>query len=312
MAITKNIVDMMNGTIEVESEEGVGTEFIITFPFRVSGNQHKPEVVPELQGLRALIADDDYNTCASVTRMLGSIGMRSDWTTSGKEAVLRAKLALEQGDAFHAYIIDWLMPDMNGIETVRRIRKLIGDDTPIIILTAYDYSEVEDEAREAGVTAFCSKPLFLSELRDTLMHSQGVGAAEAPRKDAVDFTGKKLLLVEDNEINMEIASMILTEMGFALDTANDGSLAVEKVRAAEAGRYDLILMDVQMPVMNGYEATKAIRASGAPLAGVPIIAMTANAFEEDRQTAMSAGMNGHVAKPIDIGQLTATLMEYLG
>ncbi|MBR1659861.1 MAG: response regulator [Oscillospiraceae bacterium] len=314
MAITKNIVDMMQGFIEVESEEGVGTEFIITLPFRVSGQLHKPEVVPALQGLRALVADDDYNTCASVTRMLQSIGMRSDWTSSGKEAVLRAQLAIEQGDPFRGYIIDWLMPDMNGIEVVRRIRKLIGGDAPIIILTAYDYTEIEEEAREAGVTAFCSKPLFLSELRDTLLRSSGeaVPEPETAAEGAVDFTGKRLLLVEDNEINMEIATMLLTEMGFALDTASDGSVAVELVRAAEPGKYDLILMDVQMPVMNGYDATRAIRALDSPLSEVPIVAMTANAFEEDRLTAMSAGMNGHIAKPINIGQLTETLRQLLG
>ena len=313
MAITKNIVDMMNGTIEVESEEGKGTEFIITLPLRVSGKQHRVERVPELEGLRALIADDDYNTCASVTRMLQSIGMRSDWTSSGKEAVLRTKLALEQGDEFSAYIIDWLMPDMNGIETVRRIRKLIGDGKPIIILTAYDYSEVEEEAREAGVTAFCSKPLFLSELRETLLTAQGVQPDEAePQPEAVSFEGKKLLLVEDNMINQEIAGVLLTEMGFALDTASDGSIAVEMMRSAKPGQYDLILMDVQMPVMNGYEATRAIRALPDPAINqIPIIAMTANAFEEDRQTAIDAGMNGHVAKPIDIERLTQTLSDML-
>ena len=314
MAITKNIVDMMGGTIDVESEEGVGTEFIITLPFRVSGQHHKPEVIPELEGLRALVADDDYNTCASVTRMLQSIGMRSDWTSSGKEALLRTKLAMEQNDAFNAYIIDWLMPDLNGVEAVRRIRKIVGSMCPIIILTAYDYTEIEEEAREAGVTAFCSKPLFLSELRDTLLMAKGLlPPVEEKQPVQAAFTGKKLLLVEDNAINQEIAYMILSEMGFSLDTANDGTLAVDCVRTAAPGQYDLILMDVQMPVMNGYEATRAIRAmTNNPLHSIPIIAMTANAFEEDRQAAMSAGMNDHIAKPIDIGQLTSVLHTYLG
>ena len=313
MAITKNIVDMMHGSVEVESEEGKGTEFIISLCFRISGSKRKAEIVPEFQGLRALVADDDYNTCASLTRMLSSIGMRSDWTTSGKEAVLRTKLALEQGEGFEAYIIDWLMPDMNGIETVRRIRKLVGQEKPIIILTAYDWSDVEDEAREAGVTAFCSKPIFLSELRDILLRSKGLLTA-APEQDADDttaFAGKKILLVEDNEINQEIAVTILEEAGFVLDTANDGTVAVEKLKSAEPGQYDLILMDVQMPIMNGYEATRQIRALETEISGIPIIAMTANAFEEDRQNAMAAGMNGHVGKPIEIDKLFRTLREIL-
>ena len=313
MAITKNIVDMMHGTVEVESEEGKGTEFTISLCFRTGGNKRKVEVVPEFQGLRALVADDDYNTCASLTRMLGSIGMRSDWTTSGKEAVLRTQLALEQGDAFEAYIIDWLMPDMNGIETVRRIRKLVGDEKPIIILTAYDWSDVEEEAREAGVTAFCSKPIFLSELRDTLLKARGLSTGgEEESAEEVDFSGKRLLLVEDNMINQEIATMLLGEMGFELDTANDGSIAVRMVEENPADRYDLILMDVQMPVMGGYEATRRIRRlSDQKKARLPIVAMTANAFEDDRRNALEAGMNGHVAKPIDMVQLVSTLRKLL-
>ena len=313
MAITKNIVDMMNGTVSVDSEEGVGTEFTITLPFRISGAVHKPEIVPELQGLRVLIADDDYNTCASVSQMLQSIGMRSDWTSSGKEALLRAKLAMQQGDPFDVYIVDWLMPDMNGIEAVRRIRKEVGTAPSMIILSAYDYTEVEDDARDAGVTAFCSKPLFLSELRTLLLKVSGIPVSdgETAPEQPDNFEGKRLLLVEDNAINMEIACMLLSEMGFVLDTANDGSIAVEKVREAAPGQYDLILMDVQMPFMNGYDATRAIRALDSPLAHIPIVAMTANAFEEDRQTAIAAGMNGHVAKPIDIQQLTSTLRQLL-
>ena len=313
MAITKNIVDMMHGTIAVESEEGKGTEFTISLRFRVRGKGRRSETVTAFVGKRALVADDDYNTCASLTRMLSSIGMRSDWTTSGKEAVLRTQLAMEQGEEFHAYIIDWLMPDLNGIETVRRIRRIIGSDKPIIILTAYDWSDVEEEAREAGVTAFCSKPIFLSELRDTLLTTSGMAAApkEAEADDTASFAGRKILLVEDNEINQEIAVTLLEEAGFVLDTASDGSLAVEKIKNAAPGQYDLILMDVQMPIMNGYEATREIRALDSPLHSIPIIAMTANAFEEDRQTAMAAGMNGHVGKPIEVDKLFGTLREIL-
>ena len=311
MAITKNIVDMMHGTIAVESEVGKGTEFTISLRFRVSGSGHGSEQIPELAGLRVLVADDDYNTCASVTRMLQRAGMRSDWTSSGKEAVLRSKLAMESGDAFRAYIIDWLMPDMNGIEAARRIRKQVGMGPPIIILTAYDWSDVEEEAQEAGVTAFCSKPLFLSELRDTLLRACGFASEEKEAQEETDFSGRRILLVEDNEINLEIAEAILSEAGFELDTARDGAAAVEKVRASVPGQYDLILMDVEMPIMSGYEAAQKIRALETEHARIPIIAMTGNVYEEDRRRAMAAGMDGHVIKPIETDRLLAALRNAL-
>ncbi len=314
MAITKNIVDMMGGTIQVESEIGKGTEFTVCLQFRVSGSPPRSDLIPKLVGLHALVADDDFNTCASVTRMLGKIGMRAEWTTSGKEAVLRTQLAMENDDEFSAYIIDWIMPDMNGIETVRRIRAIIGDSKPIIILTAYDWTEIEEEARAAGVTAFCSKPLFMSELRDALLQPIGgeeaVDAAAEPPCET--FAGKRILLVEDNELNQEIAATILEEQGFSVDLAGDGTVAIEKVEKADAGQYDLILMDIQMPRMDGYEATRRIRALEDPVkAHIPIYAMTANAFEEDRQKALDAGLNGHIAKPIDIANLMAVLKEAL-
>ena len=184
MAISKNIVDMMGGTVSAESEEGRGTEYTVSIPFKVLGSSAKYEVVPQFQGVRVLVADDDSNTAISVSRMVQEIGMRSKWTLSSKEAVLRTKVAVEQGDEFGAYIIDWMMPDLNGIETVRRIRKLIGESKPIIILTAYDWSDIEQEARETSVTAFCSKPLFMSELRDVLalaalLHEKGGDARVA-------------------------------------------------------------------------------------------------------------------------------------
>ncbi len=313
MAITKNIVDMMGGTISVSSEEGKGTTFIVSLQFQTCSGTVRQDVVPELKGLRALVADDDFNTCSSVTNMLSVIGMRPDWTTSGKEAVLHAKLAAEQGDEYFVYIIDWLMPDMNGIEVVRRIRGIIGEDKPIIILTAYDWSDIEEEARDAGVTAFCSKPIFLSELREILESPFTVSKEEEPNlDDNTVFLGKKILLVEDNEINQEIAVEILKEAGFAMDVAGNGAIAVEKIRDAVPGQYDLILMDIQMPVMDGYEAARQIRAmENCALAGIPIIAMTANAFEEDKKAAFEAGMNGHAAKPIDTPKLMELLREIL-
>ncbi|XCP86848.1 response regulator [Roseburia hominis] len=314
MAITKNIVDMMGGTISVESEIGKGSEFTVCLQFRISDNPAYCEQITRLAGLHALVADDDFNTCASVTRMLGKIGMRAEWTTSGKEAILRTQLAIENDDEFSAYIIDWIMPDMNGIEAVRRIRALIGDSKPIIILTAYDWTEIEEEARKAGVTAFCSKPLFMSELREALLkpiEEAEAAEAEVELPDEI-FAGKRILLVEDNELNQEIAATILEEQGFSVDLAGDGNVAIEKVKTAEAGRYDLILMDVQMPCMDGYEATRRIRSlDDREEANLPIYAMTANAFDEDREKALEAGMNGHIAKPIDIANLRAVLKSAL-
>lgn len=311
MAITKNIVDMMGGQISVTSETGKGSEFKISLRMRLGSNPKRVEVIRELAGLRALVADDDYNTCVSVARMLKSIGLRSEFTTSGKEAVLRAKTAMEDNDNFKVYIIDWLMPDMNGVEVVRRIRMEVGDDVPIIILTAYDWTEIEEEAREAGVTAFCSKPIFLSELHDILLTA---GKEEEPVKEKKreSFAGKRILLVEDIELNREIAETVLMESGFEIESAENGQVAVEMLQKSEPGYYDLVLMDIQMPVMDGYEATRQIRGLACKEhAEIPVIAMTANAFEEDRQKALAAGMNGYLAKPIKMEILYAVLEEYL-
>ena len=313
MSITKNIVDLMGGTIAIESEPGKGSEFIVDLCFARCEQKVEQRQLPQLEGLRALVADDDTDTCLSVSTMLSKIGMRPEWTISGKEAVIRTKYAVEQGDAFSVYIIDWLIPDMNGIEIVRQIRKVIGNRCPIIILTAYDWADIEDEARAAGVTAFCEKPLFLSELRRVLaepFHAEP--ASEPAHPTAADLKGKKLLLVEDNELNREIALEILKEAGFVVDTAEDGAVAVQKIKQAAPGQYDLILMDIQMPNLDGYEATRQIRAlPDAEKANIPIFAMTANAFEEDRQNALAAGMNGHIAKPLDVPHLLRVLADAL-
>ncbi|MCI8291947.1 MAG: response regulator [Hespellia sp.] len=309
MAITKNIVDMMDGSITVESEQGVGTEVTVSFLFRLHSEPEEPQDISKLKNCRALVVDDDFNTCDSVTGMLGQIGMRAEWTLSGKEAILRTSQAMSRRDNFDVYIIDWLLPDMNGIEVTRRIRKEMGEDVPIIVLTAYDWSDIQEEAEEAGVTAFCSKPLFFSELRSCL-HSivyKDEESKEEIEKSVSSRTGR-ILLAEDNELNQEIAVSILEDAGFSVEIAENGQIAVDMLSQSEAGYYQMVLMDVQMPVMNGYEATRMIRdLENKQIASIPILAMTANAFEEDKKTAVECGMNGHLAKPINIKKLLETL-----
>ncbi|MBE6007239.1 MAG: response regulator [Sarcina sp.] len=313
MAITKSIVDMMGGTISVNSEEGLGTEFIVTIPCRLSNDANEIESMPELQGQRALVVDDDTDSCLSVCSMLRKLGLRSDWTSSGKEASIRCKEARQQEDPFSVYIVDWQMPDMNGLEVTRRIRQIAGEEASIIILTAYDWADIEKEAAEAGVTAFCSKPIFMSELRNVLSAPSHAGENKAePEEKKVDLTGKKVLLAEDNEVNQMIAVAILTESGLEVVIANNGEEAVRLMEEAPAGTYDIIMMDIQMPVMDGYKAARLIRAmEDREKAEVPIVAVTANAFEEDRKLALEAGMNGHLAKPYDIPKMLETLTDLM-
>ena len=314
MAITKNIVDMMNGSITVKSEQNVGTEFTVSLTFRLLSSQKELPSIPELANCRALVVDDDFNTCDSVSLMLQQIGMRAEWTMSGREAILRTHQAVTRGDCYIVYIIDWLLPDLNGIEIARRIRKEMGEDVPIIVLTAYDWSDIEDEAREAGVTAFCSKPLFMSELRSCLysvFHAEAEQEKEEDRKNLPRHTGR-ILLAEDNELNQEIANAILSEAGFTVEIADNGKVAVDMLLKSAPGYYQLILMDVQMPVMSGYEAATVIRQlEDSELSNIPILAMTANAFEEDKKEALKCGMNGHIAKPIDVDALFETLNQIL-
>ena len=312
MAITKNIVDMMGGQIAVESEEGKGSIFTVTLDLRLANEPVQCEPIPELLGARALVVDDDLNTCLSVSKMLRDIKMRPDWTASGKEAIVRAKDAADMKDEYKVFIIDYLMPDMNGIETVRRIRKVISEDTPIIVLTAYDWGDFEEEARAAGVTAFVSKPIFMSELRKVLTQpvvSEAMAQGEKA-KEGYDYSGKHILLVEDNELNREIAVAILSERGMTIDAVDDGDVAVSTIAEAPAGKYDLVLMDIQMPKMDGYTATREIRTlKDNDKANIPIVAMTANAFDEDKVMALEAGMNGHIIKPVSIEAIAKVLDE---
>ncbi len=316
MAITKNIIDMMGGQITVESQVGKGSSFTVKLPLQLQDTEKNAEQIKELKGLRSLVVDDDFNVCDSVNKMLKSIGLRSEWTTSGREAAYRAKSAWEEGDPYHTFIIDWQMPETSGIETARKIRRVVGTEAPIIILTAYDWADIEEEAREAGITAFCAKPLFMSDLKAALLAANNIGGNAHPDTEAdwtqADFGGKRLLLVEDNELNREIAEVILEEAGFEIESAPDGTDAVTMVEQSREGYYDAVLMDVQMPVMNGYEATKAIRAMHRKdVRTLPILAMTANAMEDDKEAALKSGMNAHIAKPLDIKLLMNVLRQYL-
>ena len=315
MAITKNIVDLMGGEITVKSEEGKGSLFTVTLELCLAGKPVKNEPIPELLGARALVVDDDLNTCRSVSKMLRDIKMRPDWTASGREAIVRTQDAVDMKDEYKVYIIDYLMPDMNGIETVRRIRRIISEEIPIIVLTAYDWTDLEYEAREAGVTAFVSKPLFMSELREVL--TQPCDSTQSARENGedgccddrhYDYRGKRVLLVEDNDLNREIATAILEDVGIEVDTAADGAEAVDIMYKASEDKYDLIFMDIQMPRMDGYTATREIRTlANNKKANIPIVAMTANAFSEDRKKSFEAGMNGHIVKPISIEEIVKVL-----
>lgn len=313
MAITKNIVEMMNGTISVESEVGKGSTFTVELSLKLQDIKKNTEQIKELNGLRALVVDDDFNICDSVSKMLKQIGMRVEWTTSGREAVYRSKLAYEESDSYHTYIIDWQMPEMSGLETAKRIRSVVGENVPIIILTAYDWTDIEEEAKEAGVTAFCAKPLFMSDLKSALLVANNLGTKEEKAAWTLeDFSGKRVLLVEDIELNREIADAILSEAGFTVESAPDGTDAVEMVNNSEENYYDVILMDVQMPIMNGYEATRTIRnLPRKDVKDLPIIAMTANALEEDREAAIKNGMNAHISKPLDIDVFMKVLRQFI-
>lgn len=314
MAITKNIVDLMGGDIEVYSKQGEGTEFIVSFVFRLHFGTEQVYTIPELRDCRALVVDNDINSCESVAHMLEQIGMRAEWVQSEEEAVNRVQDA-GSGDGYRVFVIDWMLPEINGIEIARRIHQQADEDALILILTAYDWADVEDEAKAAGVNAFCSKPLFMSELKKCLHSALHGDHAEMQGRDGnlEKLEGGRILLAEDVELNQEIAVEILGDAGFVTEVADNGQIAVEMIEKSEPGYYQLVLMDIQMPVMNGYEATKAIRKlENKELASIPILAMSANAFEEDKQEALKSGMNGHIAKPIDIDSMFATLGSVLG
>jgi len=313
MSITKNIVDLMNGSIDIKSKQGVGTECVVSFTFRLYSGKKESQTIPELKGLRALVVDHDFNTCDSVSSMLQQIGLRAEWTLSGKEAVLRTRQAVMRKDNYYVYVVDWLLPDMNGVEVARRIRQETGKNVPIIVLTAYDWSDIEDEALEAGVTAFCSKPLFLSELKGCLTSIVNTEKKEDTGSDTQkEIHAGHILLTEDNELNQEIAVAILEGAGFSTEIAENGQIAVDMISRSQPGYYQLVLMDVQMPVMNGYEATEKIRGLDRPDArSIPIIAMTADAFSDDVKRCLDSGMNAHTAKPINLEEILFLLKKHM-
>lgn len=314
MAITKNLVAIMDGTIEVESQEGAGTTFMVDLPFGVSKVDKK--TAAEMEEMRVLVVDDDNDTCEHAAVLLKGMGVNVDWALNGFEAIEKVRSACEDdGRCYDVCFIDWCMPELDGIETARRMRRYVGPDVLIIIISAYDWSGIEEQAKAAGVNAFIAKPFFASNLYNTLLtvsRKPELGFSAVGNKETYDFGGKKVLLVEDNELNMEIASELLKFVNLQVEHAENGKVAVDIFRNSKEKEYALIFMDIQMPLMNGYDAARCIRSSEHPVAGtIPIIAMTANAFNDDVQAAFDAGMNGHLAKPIDVEVLYKTIARYI-
>ncbi|WP_337794026.1 response regulator [Phascolarctobacterium faecium] len=314
MAITKNLVAIMDGTIEVESQEGAGTTFMVDLPFGVSKVDKK--TAAEMEEMRVLVVDDDNDTCEHAVVLLKGMGVNVDWALNGFEAIEKVRSACEDdGRCYDVCFIDWCMPELDGIETARRMRRYVGTDVLIIIISAYDWSGIEEQAKAAGVNAFIAKPFFASNLYNTLLtvsRKPELGFSAVGNKETYDFGGKKVLLVEDNELNMEIASELLKFVNLQVEHAENGKVAVDIFRNSKEKEYALIFMDIQMPLMNGYDAARCIRSSEHPAAGtIPIIAMTANAFNDDVQAAFDAGMNGHLAKPIDVEVLYKTIARYI-
>ncbi len=314
MSITKNIVRMMDGDIQVESRVGVGSKFTVRIHLKLQ--EQETENVEDLADLKVLVADDDQDSCISTCEILDGIGMDASWVLTGEEAVERTAAAHEAEDDFAAVILDWKMPGMDGVETAKEIRRKVGDGVPIIILSAYDWTEVEAQAREAGIQVFIEKPLFRSRLvyalKSVLAQEEEEKKLDVAELEEASFDGKKVLLVEDNELNREIADELLTAMGVSVEQAEDGKAAVEKVESSPLYYYDLIFMDIQMPVMNGYEASRRIRGLEREDAGsIPIVAMSANAFEDDIRETREAGMNDHVAKPVEVSKLLEALHRWL-
>ena len=313
LALTKNFVELMNGRIEVESEKGVGTTFTVTVPLGESQRKDGTEKrIVNLENMSALVIDDDPIALEHAQIVLGQVGMSCDTASSGPESVEKVKLHHARREDYDLILVDWKMPEQDGVETTRQIREIVGKDTPIIILTSYNWDDVFEEAKDAGVDSFVPKPLFAGNVMDEFQH-QFKKKTAAQNQAKADLTGRHILLAEDIAVNAEIMKMVLSMKEIESDTAENGRIAVDKYVEHPEGYYDAILMDIQMPEMNGLEATRAIRASGhGDAETIPIIALTANAFDEDVQRSMQAGMNAHLSKPVDPDILFSTLESLIG
>ena len=314
MSIANNIVRMMNGNIQVESTLGVGSKFTVQVYLKLQNA--KTEAAECLKGLRVLVADDEPDACENACEILNSIGMSADGVLSGDEAIRKLTEIQKNGDHYDVVILDWKMPGKCGVETTREIRKQLGKALPVVILSAYDWSVIEQEAREAGVNAFIAKPLFKSRLvyvlKSLIEKQEGEEASDIDELGQKDYSGKRVLLVEDVDLNLEIAETLMEFIGIETETARDGQQAVDMLLEKPENYFDLVFMDIQMPVKNGYEAAKEIRASGREdLKTIPIVAMSADAFSDDIQRALAAGMNDHVAKPVELSKLSAAIEKWI-
>ena len=310
MAITKYIVDAMEGTIDIKSELDKGTEFFLRFDFEKAVAEEMDMVLPSWN---MLVVDDDELLCETATDALKSIGIKAEWTLSGEKAIDLVIQHHKKRDDYQIILLDWKLPGMNGIQVAKEIRRNLGDEVPILLISAYDWSEFEAEAREAGISGFISKPLFKSTLYHALRQYMGAETEnDQTLNPNIDLSGRRILLAEDNELNWEVAKELLSDLGVELDWAEDGQICLDKFQRSPEGYYDAILMDIRMPHMTGYEATKAIRGLNHPNAlSVPIIAMSADAFSDDIQHCLECGMNAHIAKPIDVIELTRLLKRFL-
>ena len=312
MAITRYIVvDAMGGDIEVHSEQGRGTEFDVTLDMEKATVMEEDMILPNWD---MLVVDDDQQLCQSTVSALDSIGVNAEWTLDGESAVEMVVKRHQRGDDYEIILLDWKLPGMDGITTAKRIRQELGDAVPILLISAYDWGEIEQKAKDAGITGFISKPLFKSTLFNSLRQFADIGEAEQPEQPQEpdrDLTGRRILLAEDNELNWEIACELLSDEGLELEWAENGQLCVEMFQKSPVGYYDAILMDVRMPIMGGYESTQVIRTLERPDRDLPIIAMTADAFAEDVKRSLDCGMNAHVAKPIDVREVMRLLGKYI-
>lgn len=309
MTITKYIVDAMGGTLTVESEPEKGTEFHLILDLEKATEQEMNMFLPPW---KMLVVDDDETLCRTAVDSLESIGIQADWTLSGEKAIEMVIRHHEMRDDYQIILLDWKLPDMDGITVAKRLRKIIDEEMPLILISAYDWSEFEVEARDAGINGFISKPLFKSTLYHELKKYMGVDDAMNKIDKDVDLAGRHVLVAEDNDLNWEILKELLTDIGMELEWAENGKICLEKFQASKPGQYDVILMDIRMPIMNGYETTQAIRGlERSDAQAIPIIAMTADAFSEDIQQCLECGMNAHTAKPINLDEVLSLLKKHI-